>query len=275
MKGMSGPTPAAKAEADADAGVSVGVEESARAADDFGHIVASRPLGVLTARSADAIRELVAFAGPRQLPVAARGGGHAPYGQGQASGGYVVDMRALSEVRCTPGDRTLSAGAGAPWSEVLRAALAEGLAPPVVPDHLGASVGGVLSTGGFGATSHRHGLVADAVTELEVVTGAGALVTCSGQRDPELFHAVLAGLGQCALIVRATLRLVPARPASGASASATPLRRAISPTSAGSAATAVSVMSAARSGPRSTAAGRTRSRRWPRTPPNSRATTTC
>ena len=30
------------------------------------------------------------------------------------------------------------------------------------------------------------------------------------ERAPELFHAVLAGLGQCAVLVRATLRLVPA-----------------------------------------------------------------
>lgn len=185
-------------------------ERMAGAADDFGHIVGSRPLGVLAAHSADAIRELVAFAGPRRLPVSARGGGHALYGQGQAHGGYVVDTGRLNEVRCEPGDRTLTAGAGATWSDVVGAALAEGLAPPVLPDHLGTSVGGVLSTGGFGATSHRHGLVADRVRELDVVTGAGELLTCSRQRHPDLFDAVLAGLGQCGLIVRATLQLLPA-----------------------------------------------------------------
>jgi len=182
----------------------------AGAADDFGHIVGSRPLGVLAAHSVETVRELVAFAGPRGLPVAARGGGHALYGQGQAHGGYVVDMRPLDEVRRRPGDGALSAGAGAPWSEVVRVALAEGLTPPVIPDHLGTSVGGVLSTGGFGATSHRRGLVADWVRDLDVVTGTGELLTCSREQHADLFDAVLAGLGQCALIVRATLRLLPA-----------------------------------------------------------------
>jgi cytokinin dehydrogenase len=185
-------------------------EEMTLASHDFGHIVESRPLGVLAARSGAAVRELVTFAGPHGLPVSARGCGHAPYGQGQAHGGYVVDMGGLDEVRCVPGDRTLVAGAGATWSEVVRTALAEGLVPPVLPDHLGASVGGVLSTGGFGASSHRCGLVADWVRELEVVTGTGERLVCSPQQRPDLFHAVLAGLGQCALIVRATLRLVPA-----------------------------------------------------------------
>lgn len=188
----------------------VRAEDLARASDDFGHIVESRPLGVLTARSAAAVRELVSIAGPQGLPVSARGGGQALYGQGQADGGYVVDMSALNGVRCTPGDRTLVAGAGALWRDVVRAALAEGLTPPVLPDHLGSSVGGVLSTGGFGAASHRYGAVADWVRELEVVTGAGELLTCSPQRQPDLFDAVLAGLGQCALVVGATLRLVPA-----------------------------------------------------------------
>jgi cytokinin dehydrogenase len=185
-------------------------EDLALASHDFGHIVESRPLGVLTPRSCAAVGELVSFAGAQGLPVAARGCGHAPYGQGQAHGGYVVDMGGLDEVRCVPGDRTLVAGAGATWGEVVRAALAEGLVPPVLPDHLGASVGGVLSTGGFGGSSHRRGLVADWVRELEVVTGSGERVVCSPERHPDLFGAVLAGLGQCALIVRATLRLVPA-----------------------------------------------------------------
>lgn len=177
---------------------------------DFGHIVGSSPLGVVTARSTTDVQELVSFAGPHGLPVSARGAGQALYGQGQAHGGYVVDMAALDDVRCLAGERTLTAGAGALWRDVVRAALAEGLTPPVLPDHLGGSVGGLLSTGGFGGSSHRYGPVADRVTELEVVTGTGERLVCAPDRRPDLFHSVLAGLGQCALIIRATLALVPA-----------------------------------------------------------------
>ncbi|WP_200301472.1 FAD-binding protein [Streptomyces adelaidensis] len=184
--------------------------ELARAADDFGHIVTSRPLSVRTPRSAAEIQDVLAHAGPRRLPVSARGGGYALYGQGQVDGGCVVDMGRLDGTRCLPAERVLVAGAGALWSDVVRVALAEGLTPPVLPDHLGGSVGGVLTTGGFGGSSHRCGLVADQVRELDVVTGTGEAVTCSRERHRDLFHAVLAGLGQCALIVRATLHLMPA-----------------------------------------------------------------
>jgi cytokinin dehydrogenase len=45
--------------------------------------------------------------------------------------------------------------------------------------------------------------------ELQVVTGEGRLLTCSATENRRLFEAALAGLGLCAVIVRATIRLVP------------------------------------------------------------------
>lgn len=179
------------------------------AADDFGHLVCLPPLGVLRPRSAAEIADALRYAGPRGIPVAARAGGHSLHGQGQAPGGIVLDLSALGAVGPVTGDR-VSVEAGALWRDVLAATLPYGLAPPVLTDYLGAGVGGVLSVGGLGGASHRHGLVADSVLELEVVTGAGEHLVCSPDRQGALFDAVLAGLAQVAVIVRATLRLSPA-----------------------------------------------------------------
>ena len=77
-------------------------------------------------------------------------------------------------------------------------------------DALMLSVGGTLSVGGIGETSYRDGCQVDHVSELDVVTASGDLVTCSQERDDELFRMMLAGLGQCGIIVRARLRLVQA-----------------------------------------------------------------
>ncbi|MFJ2115931.1 MULTISPECIES: FAD-binding protein [unclassified Streptomyces] len=179
------------------------------ASRDFGHIVSGRPLGVLRPRSVAEIRELLSFASARGLPVAVRGGAHSLFGQGQAPGGLVIDMAEMNEVLTVTGTHA-AVQAGALWRDVMDAVIPHGLTPPVLTDYLGASVGGVLCTGGIGGASHRSGLVADSVQELEVVTATGEHVTCSPERDPALFHAVLAGLGQYGIIVRATLRLVPA-----------------------------------------------------------------
>jgi hypothetical protein len=64
--------------------------------------------------------------------------------------------------------------------------------------------------GGVSGRSYLHGAQVDNVLELQVVTGEGELVTCSESSNRALFEAALAGLGLCAVIVRATIRLIPA-----------------------------------------------------------------
>jgi hypothetical protein len=77
-------------------------------------------------------------------------------------------------------------------------------------DALMLSVGGTLSVGGIGETSYREGCQVDHVSELDVVTATGDHVTCSLERNDELFRMMLAGLGQCGIIVGARLRLLRA-----------------------------------------------------------------
>ncbi|MFE7171683.1 FAD-binding protein [Streptomyces sp. NPDC057616] len=181
------------------------------ASDDYGHIVHRRPVAVLRPGSVRDVVAMVRFCGAHRLPVAPRGQGHATQGQAQVEGGLVVETATLADIGpMGPHSTTVTVGAGARWSEVARATLAHGLTPPVFTDYLELSVGGTLSAGGFGGMTHRHGAQVDNVTALHVVTGAGELTRCSPTRHPDLFHAVLAGLGQCAVIVGAELRLVRA-----------------------------------------------------------------
>ncbi|MBM7772823.1 hypothetical protein JOD54_003027 [Actinokineospora baliensis] len=181
----------------------------AEAADDYGQIAHRRPRAVLRPGSVADVVKVVRFAAEHRIPVAVRGQGHSTYGQAQAPAGVVIDSRTLARVH-----RVSAAGAvvdaGATWLEVTKAALAVGLVPPVATDYLGLSVGGTLSVGGVGGATSHHGMLVDTVRELEVVTGEGKLVRCSPTVERELFEAVLGGLGQYAVIVKATLRLVPA-----------------------------------------------------------------
>jgi cytokinin dehydrogenase len=175
------------------------------AADDFVH---RRPLAVLQPGDIDDIVVMIRFCNEHRIPVAARGQGHATNGQAQVADGLVIEMTSLDAI--SVGTDTAVVQAGARWSSLLLATLPHGLTPPVLTDYLELSVGGTLSVGGVGGASPHFGAQVDSVLELEVVTGAGERVTCSPARNPGLFHAVLAGLGQCAILVRATLRLVPA-----------------------------------------------------------------
>src|SRR5688572_17825923 len=100
---------------------------------------------------------------------------------------------------------------GLTWKELLETVVPQGLTPPVLTGFTGLSIGGTLSVGGVSATN-CEGAQVDRVRELEVVTGTGEIVRCSPEHEPDLFEALLAGLGQCGIMTKAVVDLVPALP---------------------------------------------------------------
>lgn len=184
-------------------------ESCAAAAQDFGHIVQKRPRAVCKPATSSEVADIVRWAREQGLKVAARGQGHATYGRAMAEDGIVMDLGALTAIHRIEPDRVV-VDAGATWHNVLDATLARGLTPPVLTNYLDLSVGGTLAVGGIGGSSSRRGLQTDQVLELDVVTGEGVELTCSPTAHADLFDAVRAGLAQCAIITRATLRLMRA-----------------------------------------------------------------
>lgn len=181
----------------------------AAAADDFGHLVHRTPAAVLLPRSDQDVATTIRWAAGRGRAIAPQGQSHSVFGRSQARGGIVIDMSRLQTVHRVGRDHVV-VDAGATWSQVLAATLPQGLTPPVLTDYLELSVGGTIIVGGVGAMTSRHGVQADNVLEMDVITGTGEKMTCSPSRHPDLFNAVRAGLGQVGVITRAMLALVPA-----------------------------------------------------------------
>jgi cytokinin dehydrogenase len=181
------------------------------AADDFGHVVHRKPVAVLRPGNAQDIAKLVQLANRQGFKVAMRGQAHSFFGQTQAAGGVVIDSSSLNDIHVvkTGNEGIVEIGAGSKWHPVLMAANSDKLTVPVITDTF-LSVGGTISTGGFGVTTYNLGLQVDHVRELEVVTGQGQIVTCSDERNTDLFNAMLGGLGQCGIITKALMRLIAA-----------------------------------------------------------------
>lgn len=179
------------------------------AADDFGHVVSRRPSAILRPGSVEDVVQMVRFARRHRLKIGPRGQAHTMYGHTHVEAGIVIDMRTLATIHSIGEDRA-EVDAGVLWSELVARSVSQGRTPPVLTDLLEMSVGGTLSVGGVSGTSYRYGVQLDTVLELQVVTGEGERVTCSPDQNRDLFEAALAGLGQCGVIVRATVRLVPA-----------------------------------------------------------------
>ncbi len=179
-------------------------------ARDFGNLRHLRPIAVLEPGSdADVVR-MVLFAREHRLKIGPRGSGHTSYGQSQVEGGIVVRISALNRKPIFAKNHAV-VSAGMQWRELLLASLPVGLRPPVMTQTDYLSVGGTLSVGGMDGGSYRYGVQVDNALELDVVTGEGQLETCSETQLPELFNSVLAGLGQCGIILRAKLRMIPAQ----------------------------------------------------------------
>jgi len=187
------------------------IDEAALAAagEDFGNLRYQRPIAVLEPGSSEDVIRMVNFAREQGIKIGPRGVGHTTFAQSQVEGGIVIQMTALQEPPVF-GPEQVEVSAGVTWRQVLVATLEHGLRPPVLTHNLSLSVGGTLSVGGIDGGSYRYGAQVDNVLELQVVTGEGRLETCSATCLPELFEAVLAGQGQCGIILRVTLLLIPA-----------------------------------------------------------------
>lgn len=186
---------------------------------DFGRLISRRPRAVLEPGSIDDIATMVRFARHHRLTVAVNGQAgtddlresHSSYGQALVGdAGIAIDPKPLAQIYSIT-EGVADVGAGAQWDDVFNAAIATGQTPAMLTDFLHLSVGGTLSIGGTGGTMQKHGAQVDNVLEVTVVTGRGDVVTASPTAHRGLFSAVLGGAGQCAILVRVKLRLVPAK----------------------------------------------------------------
>ena len=173
---------------------------------DFGRMIRRMPSAVATPESAEEVASIVRWAARDEITLAVRGGGHSQGGQSLTEGGFVLDTTRLDRIQLLKPELMRAQG-GAQWGKVVDALRGTGRLPRVLADIAEVTVGGTLSAGGLGTTSHRYGLQIGQVEQLEVVTGTGERVLCSRDRNADLFDAVRGGQGQFGIITEAWIRL--------------------------------------------------------------------
>src|SRR5689334_19081857 len=175
---------------------------------DFGRMVDRLPNAVARCTSAEEVAEVIRFCRERRIPVVPRGQAHTQSGQATTDVGVVVDTSSMQTIHeIDEAGETATVDSGVIWRQLVRAAGEKGMVPRVLTNNLGVSIGGTLSMAGLGVASFRYGTQADNVDELQVVTGAGEIVTCSREQNRELFDMVRCSLGQFGIITRAKVRL--------------------------------------------------------------------
>jgi decaprenylphospho-beta-D-ribofuranose 2-oxidase len=180
-----------------------------RVLDGFGRAVHAATRYARPA-TVDELASLLAAASAEGLPVAFRGAGRSYGDAAQVTGGLTIDMGALDRVLSW--DRTtgiIDAEPGLTIEGLWRHTLADGYWPPVVPGTMRPTLGGCVAMNVHGKNNPRAGTFGEHVLELDLLTVAGKKLTIGPDRKPELFRAVVGGMGLLGAITRVKLKLKP------------------------------------------------------------------
>jgi FAD/FMN-containing dehydrogenase len=108
---------------------------------------------------------------------------------------------------------TADVGGMCTYETLVAATLPHGLAPLVVPQLKTITVGGAATGGGIESSSFRSGLVFDDIVELDILTGAGDVVTATPHGPhADLFHSFANSYGTLGYATRLRVTLEPVKP---------------------------------------------------------------
>ncbi len=98
------------------------------------------------------------------------------------------------------------------YEELVDATLPTGQMPLVVPQLKTITLGGAVTGLGIESSSFRNGTPHESVLEMDVLTGAGEVVTCSRTQNPDLFFGFPNSYGSLGYALRLRIELEPVQP---------------------------------------------------------------
>jgi FAD/FMN-containing dehydrogenase len=170
--------------------------------------VDQRPAYVALPANVDDIIALVTFARRHGLKLAPQGTGHNAAALPALDTTILVSTQQMRGVEIDAAAQTARVQPGTLWLEVTEASTPHGLFPlsGSSPD---VGVVGYTLGGGLSWLARKHGLAADSVTAIELVTPAGDHVRATADEHPDLFWALRGGSGNFGIVTAMEFRLYP------------------------------------------------------------------
>jgi hypothetical protein len=170
--------------------------------------VDQRPTAVVLAASVRDVIAVVEMSREFGLRVAPQSTGHNAGPLGPLDGTILLKTSPMRSVQIDPVARIARTEAGALWMDVTGAAAKHGLAALAgsAPD---VGVAGYTLGGGLSWLGRSHGLAANSVVAIEVVTADGVHRRVDDTHEPELFWALRGGGGSFAVVTALEFRLFP------------------------------------------------------------------
>ena len=159
---------------------------------------------------ADDVRAIVQHARDHEMGIAPQGTGHAAAALGSLAGTILLATRDMRGVEIDATRRIARVRAGTLWQEVTEATTPHGLYP-LSGSSPNLGVVGYTLGGGLSWLARQHGLAANHVTAIELVTPDGELVRATPSEHTDLFWAVRGGGGSFGVVTALEFRLFPHR----------------------------------------------------------------
>jgi FAD/FMN-containing dehydrogenase len=177
----------------------------------YNGMIDRRPTLIVRPTGAADVRDAIAFARQRKLPLAVRCGGHSVAGVSAVEGGVLIDLSSLKGVHVDPERGTARANAGTLWGEYDRETEMFSLATPggrVTTT----GVGGFCLGGGYGWLSPKFGLTCDNLVSADLVTASGELMHVTEDTNPELMWALRGAGANFGVVTSFEFRVHPIPP---------------------------------------------------------------
>jgi FAD/FMN-containing dehydrogenase len=171
-------------------------------------LIDKRPALIARCRGSSDVSRAILFAKEEGLEIAVRGGGHNVAGRALTEGGLMIDLAEMKGIDVDPDARTVRAEAGLNWREFNEA---------TAKHELGVTGGAISTTGiagltlggGLGWLMGVHGLAADNILSIELVTASGEVLDVTPESHPDLFWALRGGGGNFGVATSFEYRLHP------------------------------------------------------------------
>jgi FAD/FMN-containing dehydrogenase len=171
-------------------------------------LIDRRPALIARCQGAADIADAIGIARSSGLEISVRGGGHNVAGRAVADGGVMIDLAPMTGIHVDPAARTVRAQGGVIWSELNREAHAHGLA--VTGGAISSTgIAGYTLGGGLGWLMAKHGLGADNLIGVELVTADGETLNVDDESHPDLMWALRGGGGNFGVAASLVYRLHP------------------------------------------------------------------
>ncbi|HTE61577.1 MAG TPA: FAD-binding oxidoreductase [Solirubrobacteraceae bacterium] len=167
-----------------------------------------QPALVALPADAEDVRAVVVYATDAGLKIAPQGTGHNATAIASLDDTILLSTQRMRGVEIDPVTQTARVQAGTLWLEVTEAATPHGLYPlsGSSPD---VGVVGYTLGGGLSWLARKHGLAANNVTAIELVTPDGRLLRATAEDHAELFWALRGGGGNFGVVTAMEFRLFP------------------------------------------------------------------